>query len=94
MDVDVVPAGRADRHRVERRGIRLLQVLLRRLRKDDAEAECVVEAVALEHEDVVPRIGFLEEDGRVESRGPAADGDDLHRGTPAAFRSWPAMTSC
>ena len=46
--------------------------------EDDAPAERVARIVALEHDDVVPRVAQLHGDGEDETGGSAADAGDAH----------------
>ena len=50
----------------------------RAVREDDAPAERVLGAVALDDGDAVPRVLLLEQDGEVESCGAAAENRDVH----------------
>jgi hypothetical protein len=78
MDVDVVPVRERPRDGRVGLGIGLAEVVERGVREDHAEAEGVVGAVALEHGDLVGRVGRLHEDREVEARRSPADRDDLH----------------
>jgi len=78
VDVDVVPVGEVPRDLRIRLAVGLGEVLERRVGEDHAEPEGVVGPVALDHEDLVGRIGLLHEQGEVEPRRSAADTDDLH----------------
>jgi hypothetical protein len=78
VDVDVVPVGEGAGDRGVSLRVRLAEVVERRVREHDAEAERVLGPVALHDGDVVRGVGVLHEDREVEPRRAPADGDDLH----------------
>ena len=89
VDVDVVPVREVAGHRVVRLGIGRGEVVLRRVGEDDAEAERILEPVALENGDLVAGMRLLHQDAEIEGRGPAPDADDLHlMSCPAIIRCW------
>src|SRR5690606_3547168 len=66
-----------------RRLVGVAEVAQRLVREHDTEAEGVVGPVALDDLDVRRRKRLLQEDRRVESRGPAADHVDAHLDAPS-----------
>src|SRR6266853_3155344 len=87
VNVDIVPMKELARQGVIRRRIRRREIVLRRIGKDDAKTERILEAVPLEDPNLVFRIGLFHQDAEVQRRGPAADRDDSH------LTSCPAMMS-
>src|SRR3712207_9436780 len=63
------------------------EVLQRLVGEDDAPAEGIVGTVALEHRDVVRRLGLLQEQRGVEPGRPSADDGNLQRAL-SGYRGW------
>ncbi len=83
MYVDVVPVGEARGDGAVALGIGACQVLQRRVREHDTEAEGVVRTVALQDRHPVGGVGALHQDSEVEAGGAAADADDSHFALPS-----------
>ena len=78
VDLDVLPARRGGGHRLVGLGIGLADVLQRLVGEHHAEAEGVLEPVALVDRHLVARVVALEQDGEVEAGGSRPDDGDLH----------------
>src|SRR5690606_31301595 len=81
MDVDIVPMRETGFDLVGADGIVGAQVLHRLIGEDNAPAEGVARIVALEHDDVVPRVAQLHGDGEDEPGGSPAGAGDAHEGS-------------
>jgi hypothetical protein len=84
MDRDVVPVGEAFGDGAVARRVGGGEGVERGVAEDDAEAEAVVGAVALDHGDAGVGEVALHQDGEVEPGGAAADDRDAHDGPPLA----------
>jgi hypothetical protein len=78
-DVDVVPVIERLQDRLRRRLVGGDEVAESLVGEHDAPAERVVGPVALDHDDVVPRVLLFHQDREVEAGRPAADAGDVHR---------------
>lgn len=79
-DVDVVPADEVGLHRLVDHRIRVLDAAEGLVGEDHAEAEGVVGGVALPDGDLTPGIEPLQQSGRVQPTGAAADDRDAGDG--------------
>lgn len=75
--IDVVPVCKVGGDRAISRLVGRAKVLHCLIGEHDAPAEGVIRTVPLEHGDLVRRVGFLEEDCRVEPGRTAANDDDF-----------------
>ena len=79
MDVDVVPVVKVGFDRLHHLRIGLAKTVHGLIGEHHAPAEGVVGGVALDHRDVMRRVGFLHEDGEIQTRGPAPQTHDTHQ---------------
>src|SRR5262245_26859364 len=78
VDVNIVPMGKTSLDLVCALGIVGAQVLHGLVGEDDAPAERVARIVALEHDDIVPRIAQLHGDGEDKGGRAAANAGYAH----------------
>jgi hypothetical protein len=79
VDLDVVPMRETVHDGIVRLRIGLLQVLQRRIGKDDAPPERVVRTIALDDANPVTWVALLHQQAEIQARRAAADAYNVHR---------------